>query len=262
MLPGMSLFQTRSATTELRPGRLVAPRRRADKEVTPGRCGNLDYCTIGMQRVLVQVPLTQAFVCPECGGPLRPPIGHTSAGRRDWLPVLRIGVLVTASAVSLASGYAIGRLQDRAKAVARSAALDDGAGLVVASRSLGLTEPPAAQTAAPPATLPIVVAERPYPVRGQGAEASPPALHLLRETRFGQVTIDCLLEMPAGKPACEAADVRGADALSAAAVAWLQGLTVRYAARGREGATVAADHRWRVVLQDFSGTARRAEASR
>jgi hypothetical protein len=40
----------------------------------PGRCRELDYCSIGQMRTLVRVPLGRPFVCPECGKPLREPV--------------------------------------------------------------------------------------------------------------------------------------------------------------------------------------------
>ena len=40
---------------------------------TPGRCRELDYCSIGQMRSLVRVPLGRPFICPECGRPLHAP---------------------------------------------------------------------------------------------------------------------------------------------------------------------------------------------
>ena len=249
----MFIFKTSSLSRPAALARGLLSRRHADTNVTPGRCGNLDYCTIGMQRVLVQVPLDTAFVCPECASPLRPPAGHKLRGRRDWLPTVRLGVLLAAMAISLGLGYAIGRSQDKVGLAARSAARDAGASLAVASRSLGLTDPPAN---ASPAEPPVLVAERPYPARLPSVDVSNPAERLSREARFGQVTVDCLLEAPDAKPACQVSDIRGADAFSAQAIAWLQRLNVRYAPSPHAGTTIALDHRWRVVLEDFSGTSR------
>ena len=65
--------------TRSTPGPSEAPWQRASLQTTPGRCANLDYCSIGMQRILVEVPVNKPFICPECGGKLRPPVGWRSA---------------------------------------------------------------------------------------------------------------------------------------------------------------------------------------
>ena len=232
------------------------PRRRLDREVTPGRCGNLDYCSIGMQRVLVQVPLSQPFVCPECASPLRAP-GRRSPGGRPWLlPALRVGVLLAAMGASLVIGYTAGRAQHSVTQAVEVAGKRASEGIDAAGAVLGLATPPVAPVAANPAGESVFVAERPYPLRLSPVDASKPAVHLTREARFGQVTIDCAVAQALRHPACQVTDIRGADPFSASAVQWLQSLSVHYAPSLRAGVPVSMDHRWRVVLEDFSGTPR------
>jgi hypothetical protein len=60
---------------------------------TPGRCRDLDYCSIGQMRTLVRVPLGEAFVCPECGKPLRAPIAVNAPLSRKRLVVWSVGTL-------------------------------------------------------------------------------------------------------------------------------------------------------------------------
>ncbi len=225
----------------------ASPRRRTDRETTPGRCGNLDYCSIGMQRMLVQVPVDKAFVCPECARPLRPP-GSRADGRPTILPVLRLVVLGGAVVVSLATGYLVGRVKpavDKAVAVA-----EQEVGLTLGQRSaLSGKQAGAELPAAAPLAPPIEVTGRPYPARAAAAGAAIPVPKLGREARAGQVTLDCLLTQAQHHPVCRVADIRGTDAISAASLAWLQGLSVHYTSG-------TADHRWRVTFEDFSGTAK------
>ncbi len=227
-----------------------APRRRSDRETTPGRCGNLDYCSLGMQRMLVQVPVGKAFVCPECARPLRPP-GRRADGRPTILPVLRVVVLGLAVAVSLTTGYLVGRAKP---------AMDRA--VQVAEREVGLAPGPRPASGVGPATAapapgvlptqPIEVTTRPYPVRAAGSAAQPGKLG--HEARAGEVTLDCLLTQNRRQPACRVTEQRGDDAFSAACLAWLQGLSVRYLPEGTGKA--GADHRWRVTFEDFAGTAK------
>ena len=238
------------------PAGVVPPRRRVDLETTPGRCGNLDYCSIGMQRVQVQVPVSQPFVCPECGSPLRPP--GRKAGKRNpiVLPALRIAVLLAAMAVSAAGGYAVGRVQHSVGQAVQTAAQRADASLAQARLAFGLATPPATAPSATPPVQTIHISERSYPPHAVPVDISNPAPRLGREARFGQVTIDCGLDQAFAHPACQITEIRGADGLAAPLAAFLQGLTVAYPPPPRSFAP-PADHRWRLVLEDFSGTARR-----
>ncbi len=60
---------------------------------TPGRCGELDYCSIGQMRTVVRVGAGLPFVCPECGRPLRQVADRSPASPRVKLAVLAGGVL-------------------------------------------------------------------------------------------------------------------------------------------------------------------------
>ena len=237
----------------MRPSAVQKPRRRLDRETTPGRCSNLDYCSIGMQRIQLKVPLSQPFVCPECAGPLRAPRKGSIAGRPVVLPVLRLAVLAGAIAASLVVGYAAGRVRTSVGPVVTAATANLDANLHVAKTALGLEPPPAA--APPPPTAPIFVSERAYPSRLPPVDTSKPAARLPGEQRFGQVTLDCRLEAGSVRPSCQVTDLRGADPFSAAAIAWLQGLAVQYGPSLRGGVPASLAHRWRVVFEDFSGAA-------
>jgi hypothetical protein len=225
-------------------------RRGIDLETSPGRCNNLDYCSLGMQRTLVHVPISQAFVCPECNRALRPPESLLKSRGPGVLPALRIGILAVGMAASLAAGFAIGRRQP---AVTRTL---DAASHAVLNQ---LVEPastatlPAVARPSAPSAAPVIVQGRPYPARLGPVDATAPPAHLPRESRFGQVTVDCDLGEAAAHPVCRVADIRGADAFSAAATAWLAHLPVRYAS------TQAAqpEHRWRVIFEDFEGQPKR-----
>jgi hypothetical protein len=60
---------------------------------TPGRCRELDYCSIGQMRTLVRVPLGNPFVCPECGKPLREPVLINEPLSRKRLALWGLGTL-------------------------------------------------------------------------------------------------------------------------------------------------------------------------
>ena len=240
------------------PGFGERPRRRLDRETTPGRCSNLDYCSIGMQRVLLKVPLSQPFVCPECAGPLRAPRRGIIAGRPVVLPMLRLAVLVAAVGTSLAIGYAAGRVRSTVGTAVTAATANLDANLHVAKAALGLAPPAAAPAAS---AMPVFVSERAYPVRLASVEVSKPAARLPGESRFGQLTLDCTLTAGSTRPSCQVTDIRGADPFSAAAIVWLQGLSVAYAPSLRGGLPASLAHRWRVVFEDFSGTSLPAKAA-
>ncbi len=229
------------------------PRRQADREATPGRCSNLDYCSIGMQRILLKVPLSQPFVCPECAGSLRAP-RNSASGQTFILPLLRLTVLAAAISVSLAVGYAAGRARNGVGTAMRAATADLDANLHRAKAALGLALPPASPVSAPAASPSVFVSERAYSARLPPAGTGRPAARLPGEARFGQVTLDCLLDAGYARPSCRVTDIRGADPFSAAAVVWLQSLAVHYSPSLRSGVPANLAHRWRVVLEDFSGT--------
>ena len=237
------------------------PRRRLDRETTPGKCGNLDYCSIGMQRVLLRVPLSQPFVCPECAGPLRAPQRGTLGGPPVVLPMLRLAVLAVAMAVSLAAGYAAGRARNVVGTVVTVATANIGANLHEAKAALGLAAPPEAPASASALAAPIFVSERAYPARLPAVDVSKPAARLPGETRFGQVTLDCTVDAGSGRPSCKVTDIRGADPFSAAAIVWLHDLAVRYGPSLRSGVPASLAHRWRVVFEDFSGTSLPSKAA-
>ncbi len=231
------------------------PRRRLDRETTPGRCGNLDYCSIGMQRIELRVPLSQPFVCPECASALRAPTRASIMGRPVILPMLRMAVLAVAIAVSLATGYAAGRAHNAVGSAVTLATANIGANLHQATAAFGLATAPDAAAPTPTRPAPIFVSERAYPSRLPAVDASRPASRLPGEARFGQVTLDCTLGAASERPSCQVTDIRGADPFSAAAIVWLQDLAVHYGPSLRGGLSVGLAHRWRVVFEDFSGTA-------
>jgi hypothetical protein len=246
----------------------IRPVRRGDRDTTPGRCANLDYCTIGMQRILVEVPVNEPFICPECSGKLRPPI--ESAQRRPWvMPALRFGVLLVGIGLGAWQGYLIGRMQPAMKKAVATVSQDTVEKVNAARALLGLSklsadsikvEPAPTPPAPPPATpkpvlLPVLVAEHPYPRKTPPLESEDPPTRLADEQHAGQVVIDCLLGALQTRADCHASNIRGDDAFSAAGVAWLQSLALQYAPGTRNGAPALLDHRWRVVFEDFSGTA-------
>jgi hypothetical protein len=253
----MSIFQLQSPWHEKRLSPGAEAGSRIDQETTPGRCRNLDYCSIGMQRVLVQVPISQPFVCPECGGKLRPPGPIVRSTKPSYLPILRLAVLIAAMGICLSVGYTLGRVRPLIASAVKSASQEVAARIGQAGTDARLNPPappaPAAAKVVAPPKAPILVSNRPYPAHAPAIDAAVPPVHLQHEARFGQVTIDCVLASFAAKPNCHVADIRGGDAFSAASLAFLQGLAVQYAPGERGGAKVLLDHRWRVVLEDFSG---------
>ena len=207
-----------------------------------------------MQRMLLKVPLSQPFVCPECAGPLRAPRRKSLTGQPVVLPLLRLAVLAAAVTVSLAAGYAAGRVRTVAGPAVTAATANIGANLHEAKAALGLAPPPEAPASALAGAAPIFVAERAYPARLPSVDVSKPAPHLPGESRFGQVTLDCLVDAGSARPTCRVTDIRGADPFSAAAIVWLHNLAVHYGPSLRGGVPASLAHRWRVVLEDFSGS--------
>ncbi len=237
------------------------PRRRLDRETTPGRCSNLDYCSIGMQRILLRVPLSQPFICPECAGQLRAPRRASIGGRPVVLPVLRLAVLAAAVAASLAIGYAAGQASNAVGTAVTVATANIGANLHEAKAALGLSPTPEAPAPAAAGPVPVFVSERAYPARLPSVDLSRPAARLPGEARFGQVTLDCTVAAGSARPSCRVTDIRGADPFSAAAIPWLNGLAVQYGPSLRNGMPASLAHRWRVVFEDFSGTSLPAKAA-
>ena len=223
------------------------PRWPIDQQTTPGCCRNLDYCSIGMQRVLIQVPLVGAFVCPECAGPLSAPLRRFRL-TPTVLPALRVAVLLTGMSAAFCIGYSTARVQPMV-----------GRAVEAASRTAMQAADAMVRPPPPPTVLPgriIQVAERPYPAKTVPVDLTSPPMRLLHEARFGQVTVDCTLAARAPRPVCHVADLRGADAFSDAP-AWLQSRAVHYIPTAHSGEAAPPDHRWRVVFEDFGGTQRR-----
>ncbi len=232
----------------------LAPRGRG--MTTPGRCSNLDYCSIGMRRLLVKVPVTAPFTCPECGGALRPPMSAKRAGRPWVMPLLRIMLLLVGIGLGFVQGYLTGRFQPAMTAAFFAASSDAARRLGLAGS--GLVLPPKAASPAPaPEKLPVLVEARPLPARLRPAD-SVAAPHLADEKLFGRVVLDCAIDAISTHAGCRVSDVRGGDAFSPLAQAWLRSLDVRYAPEMRAGKPALTDHRWRVVVEDFSGTRARA----
>jgi hypothetical protein len=233
-------------------------------EGTPGRCSNLDYCSIGMQRLRVTIPLGEPFVCPECGGALRPP-AEANSGRPWVMPALRIGVLVVGIGLGGVQGYLIGRVQPAVHSAVTAASKDAALQLNTARAMLGLkTLAPDAVVAVPapppPPAQAVLVQQRAYPTRTVPLELADPAQHLQKEERAGQVTVDCLLVAARDTPSCRVGDIRGTNAFSAASLAWLSKLAVKYAGDGRDGRLGGPDHRWRIIFEDFRGVAPAAKS--
>ena len=224
------------------------PRRALDQETTPGRCRNLDYCSIGMQRAMIQVPLNAAFVCPECAGALSAPQSSVRL-KAAMLPALRIAVLLTGMGMAFTSGYGVARVQP---AVGRAVSEASRTALQAADTMM---HPPLPLSV--PSGQIVQVTKRPYPARPGPVDLASPPARLLHEERFGQVTVDCALAAQAPRPVCHVADIRGADAFSGDATAWLQNRAVHYQPAAHSSEPRPLDHRWRVVFQDFGGTQKR-----
>lgn len=247
----------------------IASPGRVDRETTPGRCANLDYCSIGMQRIQVRVPVSQPFICPECASPLRPPTRLAGGSSSVWLTALATLSLLATVAASGTGGYMIGQwhsIPNRAASPVISQPPEVHAAAIlppaaqppperkVSAAPVSVTPAPQSIASMPP---PIVVTDRPYPAHPPSLEASDPSPRIPQETKSGQVTIDCLLAAALIRPACRVTSVRGTDALSAAAVTWMQRLSVHYTSGPDASDFAAPDHRWRVVIDDFSGPPRR-----
>jgi hypothetical protein len=254
----------------LKPAATAAARRRHGAETTPGRCATLDYCSIGMQRVLVEIPVSEPFICPECGGKLRPPASRRRG--RPWvMPALRVAVLFLGVGLGLAVGYSFGRMQPAIHKAVSGVSRETVVQVNTARSLLGLPKLPDNAILKPPAVTPVppvapriapLVAEHAYPAHAPPLEVADPPVHLQAEERYGQVTIDCSIAALQIKPVCRATDIRGADAFSDRAVAWLQEFEVQYAPGTRAGAPSLLDHRWRIIFQDFSGTQPRGVAAK
>jgi phosphate transport system substrate-binding protein len=62
---------------------------------TRGRCTNFDYCSVAESRRDVEIPVGAAFICPECGRPLKIP---DTRGRGSALVPAAIGIVLLAAA--------------------------------------------------------------------------------------------------------------------------------------------------------------------
>lgn len=264
-LPGLDA-DPRPGTSLVHIPAIPQTNRRIDLETTPGRCGNLDYCSLGMQRRLVRVPVSRPFVCPECGGKLRPP-GQGRRTQARLVPMVRLGVLVGGMGAALVLGYMAGQAQssvihavgragqvaETRLAAARTAIIPPAPPAAPAPARIG---PDLAKSAAEPA-LPTIVAFRSLPAHAKPADLVSPPARLMHEYRTGQVVVDCTLAALVTQPVCKVATTRGSDAFSAAALAWLQQLRVQYAPNPDSRSPVLPDHRWRLVVEDFSGQEKR-----
>jgi hypothetical protein len=252
-------MQRAARVSQARPARFDVGawlRVRRGRVATPGRCANFDYCSVGMQRVLVQVPVEDPFICPECAGPLRAPHLMGRSRRPVLLPLLRLAVLAGGMSFALIGGYVIGRTR-AGTGLAADAAL---------RAAPARPDRPQSSPAVPAAAVGLpghvqLVSAKPYPMHLGPVDVTSPPARLQHEVRFGQVTIDCQLAAGQLQPRCTLADIRGANTFFPAALTWLQGLAIRYEALPGPGASAPADHRWRIMLEDFSGTARPAAAS-
>jgi hypothetical protein len=209
-----------------------------------------------MQRMEVRVPISQPFVCPECSSPLRAPSRISRQTARAWPLQVNLLILAAGIAASGVGGFMIGRqmpaiqgaARPRVASIAPAASPSPGQPAVRQSLPAGLTT----GTGAAALPAPLVVAERPYPSHASAVEKIDPPPKMQAEVQSGQVVIDCMLGSAVFHPACKVSHVRGTDAFSEAAMAWLQKLPVRYVTGPRGVAPVALDHRWRVVFDDFN----------
>jgi hypothetical protein len=152
---------------------------------TPGRCRELDYCSIGQMRTLVRVPLGNPFVCPECGKPLREPVLINEPLSRKRLALWGVGtlgvfVLLYECAVPSAPKHHI-QLAELQQQQARRAA------------------PPAAAPAPTPVS-PVKPQAAPVPAAAaQGTSASVPPLAQGGSAPGAKVTMECSIDA-AGVP--------------------------------------------------------------
>ena len=263
MLPKTGRFLPVPEPTPPTPGPTASapsatPKRRIDRVATPGCCVNLDYCSIGLQRRLVRVPVSQAFVCPECGGALRPPVRTGRSGSR-LLPLARLGILAGGMAASLVAGYLAGRAQTPVIQAASRVRQVAAGQIGLVRTALLAARPPSpqpAQTGPQPTVsdpfLPSVVEYRPWPARVGPAEVSSPA-RLLHEARAGPRGLDWTRGGRVTPPVGPQAAARGRGAFSASALAWLRQLRVQYALPRGQTSSALPDHRWRVVFEDYEG---------
>jgi hypothetical protein len=219
----------------------------------------VDYCSIGLQRLTLRVPVGQPFICPECGGPLHSPVSGRPGLRRLLWSVLLLGIL----AGSVGAGYWIGRRE--AVVIMRAVPAPPRAVPVLHTKPpppvpvaapQPQPPPPVARPVPTPPPLPPLVSERPFPPGLGPVDRAAPPTYLRREVYYGQVTIDCTLDAIETKPTCHVADIRGSDAFSTDALAWLQQRAVQYAPSQRLGQPTLLDHRWRILFEDFSGQKR------
>ncbi len=220
-----------------------------------------------MRRLQVRVPISEPFVCPECASPLRAPARISQKEARGWLLPINVWILVAGVAASGACGFFLGRnvplvhVQNPRMAAASVPVKPPMFSQLLRDQPSGGNHP--SIRSSPPEglstglgagalPLPLVVTERPFPSHAPAVERIDPPHRMQAEVQAGQVVIDCLLGSAVFHPACKVSNARGTDAFSEAAVAWLQKLPVRYVTGAHGAATVALDHRWRVVFDDFT----------
>ncbi len=75
---------------------------------TPGRCTNVDYCSLAAAKRDIEVKIGEDFICPECAKPLRtPPTREGSGGLNIAIAGSVVAVLLICGGVY--AGYRLSR---------------------------------------------------------------------------------------------------------------------------------------------------------
>ena len=146
---------------------------------TPGRCRELDYCSIGQMRTLVRIPLGQPFVCPECGKPLRAPVSLNARLSRGRLAAWSVGTLglfvLLYECVAPSSQHHHLKLAELTKPVVQPASPSSAQAPPAGAKAVGTQAvAPVSAAPVPPVALPArIVPAVPVPAPAPSQAASP-----------------------------------------------------------------------------------------
>ncbi len=227
---------------------------------SPGLCRNEQGCDLARSGQLIQIPLYDPFICPECGAALASPPLPAQPPRTAWHLALAALLLVALGAGAAAwwtagDGHVTATLATATLRPAPPAnsvlALASPPALTVAA-----TDVPSAQVAAPEPAAPAPDGHfTPTPLAG-GAPAYPAAL--AADGRSGSVRVACTIA-PDGTPrGCTAKAAQGSKLFAPAVLAWLA-QKPHFKPVTRHGHPVSERVHWRVAVTESASAARAAK---